>query len=194
MGSDGVREGVIKGDHELDWSHLHAIIWFPNIVYKYVIRVIFHPSHATKISGNLARLSYKSLTPGKGDCHIEYIIFKNNFVISANSLVPEKIMTPVSMAVTDDKWTMWLIMAWRCDKTNRRINRSSNLRRLRPSLGRIKLFVYMMTSSNGTIFRVTGPLCGEFTGPGEFPTQRPVTWSFDVFFDLRLNKRLSEQP
>ena len=49
----------------------------------------------------------------------------------------------------------------------------------------------MMTSSSGNIFRVTGPLCGEFTGPGEFPTQRPVTWSFDVFFDMRLNKRLS---
>ena len=40
-----------------------------------------------------------------------------------------------------------------------------------------------MTSSNGNIFRVTGPLCGEFTGPGEFPAQRPVTRSFDVFFD-----------
>ena len=53
---------------------------------------------------------------------------------------------------------------------------------------------HMMTSSNGNIFRVTGPLCGEFTGPGEFPTQRPVTRSFDVFFDLRLNKRLSKQP
>ena len=51
-----------------------------------------------------------------------------------------------------------------------------------------------MTSSNGKIFRVTGHLCGEFTGPGEFPTQRPVTWRFDVFFDLRLNKRLSKQP
>ena len=51
----------------------------------------------------------------------------------------------------------------------------------------------MMTSSNGNIFRVTGPLCGEFTGPGEFPTQRPVTRSFHVFFDLRLNKRLSKQ-
>ena len=51
----------------------------------------------------------------------------------------------------------------------------------------------MMTSSNGNIFRVTGPLCGEFTGPGEFPTQRPVTRSFDVYFDLRLNKRLSKQ-
>ena len=53
---------------------------------------------------------------------------------------------------------------------------------------------YIMTSSNGNIFRVTGPLCGEFTGPGEFPTQRPVTRSFDVFFGLRLNKRLSKQP
>ena len=55
-------------------------------------------------------------------------------------------------------------------------------------------FLYMMMSSNGNIFRVTGPLCGEFTGPGEFPTQRLVTRSFDVFFDLRLNKRLSKQP
>ena len=29
--------------------------------------------------------------------------------------------------------------------------------------------------------------------PGEFPAQRPVTRSFDVFFDLRLNKWLSKQ-
>ena len=47
----------------------------------------------------------------------------------------------------------------------------------------------MLMSSNGNIFRVTGHMCGEFTGPGEFPAQRPVTRSFDVFFDLRLNKR-----
>ena len=35
------------------------------------------------------------------------------------------------------------------------------------------------------------PFVREFTGPGE--AQRPVTRSFDVFFDLRLNKRLSKQ-
>ena len=29
--------------------------------------------------------------------------------------------------------------------------------------------------------------------PGEFPAQRPVTRGFDVFFDLRLNKRLGKQ-
>ena len=65
----------------------------------------------------------------------------------------------------------------------------------RNNAGRVvsSLFI-MMTSSNGNIFRVTGPLCGEFTGPGEFPAQRPVTRSFDVFFHLRLNKRLSKQP
>ena len=64
-----------------------------------------------------------------------------------------------------------------------------------PSL--VKQYVFsgaMMTSSNGNFFRVTGPLCEEFTGPGEFPAQRPVTRSFDVFFDPRLNKRLNKQP
>ena len=34
---------------------------------------------------------------------------------------------------------------------------------------------------------------GNSTVPGEFPTQRPVTRSFDVFLNLRLNKRLSKQ-
>ena len=29
--------------------------------------------------------------------------------------------------------------------------------------------------------------------PGEIPAQRPVTRSFDVFFDLRPNKRSSKQ-
>ena len=46
----------------------------------------------------------------------------------------------------------------------------------------------MMTSSNGGIFRVTGLLCGEFTGP-----QRPVTRTFDIFFDMCLNKQLRKQ-
>ena len=34
---------------------------------------------------------------------------------------------------------------------------------------------------------------GNSSATGEFPAQRPVTRSFDVFFDLRLNKRLSKQ-
>ena len=53
--------------------------------------------------------------------------------------------------------------------------------------------IRMKTSSHGNIFRVTDPLCEEFTGPDEFSAQRPVTRSFDVFFDLRPNKLLSKQ-
>ena len=51
----------------------------------------------------------------------------------------------------------------------------------------------MMRSPNKSIFRVTCHLCGEFTGHREFPTQRPVTRNFDVFFDLHPNKRLCKQ-
>ena len=44
-----------------------------------------------------------------------------------------------------------------------------------------------MTSSNGNICVGNSPVTGES------PAQRPITRSFDVFFDLRLNKRLSKQ-
>ena len=56
-----------------------------------------------------------------------------------------------------------------------------------------KLVWDMMTSSNGNIIRVTGPLCGNSPVTDEFPSQRPVTRSFDVFFDLRLNKQRCKQ-
>ena len=51
----------------------------------------------------------------------------------------------------------------------------------------------MMTSSNGNIFRITGLCAGNSPVTGEFPSQRPVARSFDVFFDLRLNKQLRKQ-
>ena len=35
---------------------------------------------------------------------------------------------------------------------------------------------------------------GNSPASGEFPAQRPVTLSFDVFLDLCLNKRLRKQP
>ena len=38
---------------------------------------------------------------------------------------------------------------------------------------------------SGNMFRVTDPLRGEFTGHRWFPSQRPVTRTFGVFFDLR---------
>ena len=51
----------------------------------------------------------------------------------------------------------------------------------------------MMTSSNGNIFRVSGHLCGEFTGPRWIPRTKASDAELWCFFDLRLNKRLSKQ-
>ena len=53
--------------------------------------------------------------------------------------------------------------------------------------------VSMMASSKGNIFRVAGLLCGKSPGTGDFPLQRPVMQSFDVFFDLYLNKRVNNR-
>ena len=45
------------------------------------------------------------------------------------------------------------------------------------------------------IFSALLALCaGNLPVTNKFPAQRPVTWSFDVFFDRRLNKWLSKQP
>ena len=50
-----------------------------------------------------------------------------------------------------------------------------------------------MTSSDGNIFRVTGPLWGNSPVTDGFPSQRLVTRSFDVFFDVNMDKRSNKQ-
>ena len=52
---------------------------------------------------------------------------------------------------------------------------------------------FMMTPSYGNIFGLLATCAGNSPVPGEFLAQRPVTRSFDVFFDLRLDKRLRKQ-
>ena len=44
-----------------------------------------------------------------------------------------------------------------------------------------------------TFFALLALCVGNSPVTGEFPSQRPVTRSFDVFFDLCLNKQLSKQ-
>ena len=52
---------------------------------------------------------------------------------------------------------------------------------------------HMMMSSNGNISALLVLWAGNWPVTGEFPSQRPVTRSLDVYFDLRLNKWLSKQ-
>ena len=57
----------------------------------------------------------------------------------------------------------------------------------------IKCYQFMMTSSNGNIFALLVLCEGNPPVTGGFPSQRPVTRSFDAFVDLRLNNRLNKQ-
>ena len=51
---------------------------------------------------------------------------------------------------------------------------------------------YMLTSSNGNISASLALCGGNPPVTGGFPSQRPMTWNFDFFFNLRLNNRLSK--
>ena len=78
----------------------------------------------------------------------------------------------------------WLIWAW-FKGSNLRFYKSKNFysREINESWWRHQM---------ETFSALLAICAGNSPVPGEFPT-RPVTRSFDVFFDLRLNKRLSKQ-
>ena len=50
----------------------------------------------------------------------------------------------------------------------------------------------LMTSSNDNISALLAPSAGNSPVTCEFSSQKPMTRSFDVFFDLGLNKRLNK--
>ena len=56
-----------------------------------------------------------------------------------------------------------------------------------------KVIIVMMTSSNGNIFRVTGPLCGEFPGHRWIPRTKASDTEFWFFLWSAPEKRLSKQ-
>ena len=63
-----------------------------------------------------------------------------------------------------------------------------------PTLSLLGYYHYTWWRHQMETFSALLALCaGNSPVTGEFPAQRAVTQSFDVFFDLRLNKRLSKQ-
>ena len=55
------------------------------------------------------------------------------------------------------------------------------------------IFIPWWRHQMGTSSALLALCVGNSPVTGEFPWQRPVTWSFDAFFDLRLNKRSNNQ-
>ena len=87
------------------------------------------------------------------------------------------------------KWQLWTIDFYLYATSFQTFTSHLHL----PSNPDCSWYQVMMTSSNGNIFRVTGNLCGKFTDPRWIPRTKASDAELDVFFDLRLNKRLSKQ-
>ena len=87
-------------------------------------------------------------------------------------------------------------------RLNKQLNSrvGGDLRRHIADVTSLQCYVYTTFNSDSwwrhqmeTFSALLAICAGNSSVPGEFPSQRPVTRSFDVFFDLRLNKRLSKQ-
>ena len=88
------------------------------------------------------------------------------------------------MSYSNPRWGYQLQVAIKMETNPQHFQRTRAWRWLGPSWWRHQMETF---SALLTICAGNSPV------PGEFPTQRPVTRSFDVFFDLRLNKPLSKQ-
>ena len=122
------------------------------------------------------------MTPyGDTNVDLSSVRFRDIQLRGISQEITQPSVTKVSLKITHPK--LHLNLPW-ANELNAICNSFTN--ELRPHYT-------MMTSSNGNIFRVTGHLCGKSPVTGEFPSQRPVTRSFDVFFDICLGNRLSKQ-
>ena len=74
-----------------------------------------------------------------------------------------------------------------------RANRQAAIAVRGPSLSDLHVSATWWRHQMETISALLALWEGNPTVTGGFPSQRPVTRSFNVFFDLRLNKRLSKQ-
>ena len=91
------------------------------------------------------------------------------------------------------------VLVWCCLQTRRKININgcfycsiSGMERMLWHLLHVQSLKPCWRHQIETFSAFLAICVGNSPVPGEFPAQRPVTQSFDVFFDLRLNKRLSK--
>ena len=109
--------------------------------------------------------------------------------------MPQRLWTPMhSVVYVKLRTRIWEINKWYAELSS--MSNGCNATGACAALQDLCDYIHskiMMTSSNGNIFALLAICAGNSPVTGEFPVQRLVTRSFDVFFDLRLDIRLSKQ-
>ena len=158
-----------------------------------------------------------SLAPGRFEWNFRYIIFKLISVTDGWCISCKIALRWMPLDLTNDKPTLVQVMAW-CRQATSHYLRQCWPRFMSPygvtrpqwvnwyrgnriiapvpvnQHWRIGIWKITWWRHQMETFSAILDLCaGNSPVTGEFPAHGPVTRSFDVFFDLRLNKRLSKQ-
>ena len=156
-------------------SNCHSTIYIFNTMIRLAAKIFLYVRHSFSMYGDAASLVLIHLGLHPANEKLRYKITVSHW-LGANL---EYIEIPKAKYSDITKWTPWHWL--------HRIIGS-----LSPFLG--TSYQPMMTSSNGNIYHVTGHLCGEFIGYGWILRTKASDAKLYCFlwFDLRLNKRLSE--
>ena len=119
--------------------------------------------------------------------------FENiNFILQKTKYITNRFYLTAKIIWTQSVKQMIALTA-NTESINSRQGQTLNKNTPEKTYGHSLISIDMMTSSNGKFSALLAICAGKSPVPGEVPRQRPVTRSFDVFFDLRLNKRFSKQ-
>ena len=157
-------------------------------------------TYTTKVLGNWGPKLWRQLSwcidfiPGEKAVTlivVGWLIWDRNEALAVKSMGKcKKDVTPMlthcsSFFLALTRWNV--ITGWFCTSTNRKWHPDGYWWDC--DRGAISWWRHQMETFSALL-----AICaGNSPVPGESPAQRPVTRSFDVFFDLRLNKRLSKQ-
>ena len=101
---------------------------------------------------------------------------------------------PDSLALNIDRYSEAIVLKHIGEYKVREVSTTVSSIKIRRDRDRIWCKWYPWWRYQMETFSALLAICaGNSPVPGEFPAQRPVTRSFDVFFDLHPNKRLSKQ-
>ena len=168
--------------------HLMTSSWLPNIILLWPLRVLPHmilkkpiddkPTKSQEIhSCHLGKMGIGPVYQ-QCQCRLNHLIYVLRFYVTVNSFE----------CLNDHQITRFVAV----------FENSRNSAKYQFLCHRSWISPCMMTPSNGNIFRVTGPLCGEFTGEVTGPLCGELTghrWNAFTkvsdaelwcFFDLRL--------
>ena len=194
------KPGRILLTKKSHWNGHQLLIWWhdnkeqpPLVLF---LDVVWYKNDSTLCTSyeSINGISHSTNWPWENH-HCIYIVFKYISSISVQHISSEKIVS-TSLDLFGDGSILVQILAWNRQATHPKVNQCNQyLWRHKTSLRHNDLNMYTTwwRHQMETFSSLLGLCARNSPVTGEFPARKSETWSFDVFFDVRLKKRLSKQ-